>query len=150
VLVLGFLALYAALATLVDHIWLVAPLMFVIACIDFNTQLLIRRGIKRHFADSNYAPAPGDKDYEAINRRRSEAWRYVFGLPHLWKETGRALGCGTSAALAITGHFQGDRRLTAAAYIVLIATLMLNEIITVRWRLERRARLNDINKRWRT
>jgi hypothetical protein len=48
------------------------------------------------------------------------------------KETGRALGCETSAGLAIIAHFQDDRRLAAAAYVVLILTFAADAIITLR------------------
>jgi hypothetical protein len=132
--VIGFLILYVALTWFADNIRIASLLMLIIACNDWRTRYLIETGIQRYFSDEKYAPRASDKDYKIIEERRAVAREFLFNKPHLWKESGRVAGCAAAFAVSIVGYMSGSHRLIFAAYIILIATLIINEIITIRWR----------------
>lgn len=148
--VLAFLGLYAALAAYVDNIKAVSFVMFAIACNDFRTRYLINKHMNRYFSDNKYAPLTSDKDYEVIKERRAVARDYLFKLPNLWKEAGRVAGCGIAFGVAIVGYLKSTDWPITLAYVLLIGTLILNEIITVRWRLDRDNRLEAIDEKRKT
>ncbi len=142
--VFGFLGLYMALAYFADYITVVSFCMFAIACIDFNTRRQINRRMRRYFSDPRYAPLPNEREFKAIQDRRDVAAWFLFRLPHLWKEAGRVVGCGIAFGISIWGYVEGGQWQYNLAYTVLIVTLVINEIITLRWRSERDRRLTGI------
>jgi hypothetical protein len=139
-----FFTLYAALGWFAHNIAIVSVCMFIIACIDFRTRWLIGSGIKHYFSDAAYAPTAGASDFDIIYRRRAVAQQYLFEKPHLWKEAGRIAGCGVASALSIWGLYNRTDRVDTIAYFVLICTLILNEIVTAKWRRDRDRRLRAI------
>jgi len=163
-----FMLLYLALG-LVAHCILVASLsMFAIACIDLNTRRLINKNIREDFANPKYAPYPTEPSYEAMMKRRTIVEWFLFKLPHLWKETGRIAGCAAAFGIAnyayftsahevtfrsyfvdafycaIHGNTHSSYQLDSIAYIVLLGTLVLNELVTWRWRENRDSQLHEI------
>lgn len=134
VFVIYFFALYIALTLFADNIILVSLAIFVIACIDWNTRRLIHKNIRKLFSDERYAPKMGDKDFEAINASREVVSKYLFENPHLWKEGGCAVGCGVALCVAVISQTIGSDWLRSAAYILIVVTLLVNEIVTYRWR----------------
>ena len=142
--VVAFLALYMVLAWSTNDIRLSAVFMFVIAAFDLHGRYLINKNMKRYFSDSRYAPRPEEPDSEVIEGRREVVRWYLFQLPYLWKEAGCMAGCGIAASLAIVGYLESADRLYGFAYVVLIVTLVLNEIITQGWRYQRERRLKAI------
>src|ERR1700730_10538259 len=139
-----FLGLYVALAYFANDIKLISLFMFAIACIDFRTRYLINKNVNRYFADAKYAPHPDDTDFKIIESRREVAKWYLFELPHLWKEAGRIAGYGVALAVAIFGYVNHTDQLNFLAYVVLLGTLVINEITTLWWRFNRSRRLNAI------
>lgn len=135
--VIAFFALYILLASLSNHIRLVSITMFAIACIDFNTRRLIKTRIEKYFAD--YEPLHEDANYRLIRRRREVIQEFLC-KPHLWKEAARAGGCAIAFAIAMTGE-------RSLSYVVLIITLIINEIVTARWRAERYTALLSLEAR---
>jgi hypothetical protein len=142
--VVCFFSLYIGLAWFADNIYLVSLCMFVIACIDFNTRRLINKSIREYFGDDRYACRQEDKDCGVIKERRDAVRRYLFNLPHLWKEAGRAAGCLFAFCIAMSGYLYHARWMLPVSYLVLIGTLITNEIITYRWRAVRDCRLREI------
>jgi hypothetical protein len=51
------------------------------------------------------------------------ARKFLYGKPHLFKETCKAAGCVLAFALALIGYFRGSDGFDVAAYVVLIAAL---------------------------
>jgi hypothetical protein len=138
-----FMALYMLLGLVADNIIAVSAIMTVIACGDFRTRDLINENIRQRFSDHSYAPSPKKKDYRAILARRDVARWYLFALPHLCKELLCLVGCATAFGLAIYGYLNGSD-LSLPAYATLIGTQVLNEIITMWWRVGRYFRLKAI------
>jgi len=139
-----FFVLYMALAWFAYKIVLVSLVMFVIACIDWNTRRLINKNIRRLFSNEMYAAKIGDKDLEAIEARREAMSKYLFDNPHLWKEGGCVAGCGVALSVAVTAHTLGGDWLRPTAYFLIVATILTNEIINWRWRSVRDQRLREI------
>ena len=143
--VYGFMLLYAVLGFVSDNIIFASLIMTGIACGDFRTRDLINKNIRQRFADDKYAPSRKAPDYEAIVARRGVARWYLFELPHLCKELGCIIGCATAAGVAIYGYFNGTD-LNGPAYVTLIGTQIINEIITMWWRIDRYIQLKAIDK----
>jgi len=133
--VILFLFFYMAIAWYTDKIAVVSALMFGIACIDLNTLRWIKKHVEIYFSSSEYAPIEGERDYELILRRREIIREYFYANPQYWKEAGRVAGCAIALLVALRGH-------RPSAYLVLLSTLVVNEIITLRWRAHR-------DKTWR-
>jgi hypothetical protein len=136
-----FMALYLALGWAVRNILIASSFMVVIGCIDLNTRRLINEKMGRYFADAAYAPSPNEHAYHDIQNARSVLTWYLFELPQFRKEMLRVVGCAIALGVAAYGNYSSDKRLDAAAYVILIATLVLNEVVTVRWRFIRDGRL---------
>jgi hypothetical protein len=140
--VLCFLALYLGLATYVDSIKIVSLLMFLVACNDVHTRQVINTDMRRYLADQRYKPSRDDPEYDAIETRRSIVSEHLFDLPYLAKEKACAAGCGIAFIVAIAS---GDSKLGhVAASVILIVTLVVNEVITQLWRFDRDRRLDAV------
>jgi len=143
--VIGFFLLYISLALFfADDIHIASAVMMVIASIDYNTRRLINKRMDKYLDDEEYAPAPGDRDADLIERRRQVAREFLFDRPHLRKEAARILGCAVAFVLALAGRSFHAEILTVLAYLVLIATLLANEWLVHRWRRRRDRALDDI------
>jgi len=156
-----FMMAYVAAAWTAHCILVVSLLMFVIACIDLNTRRLINEKTREYFREERYAPKEGESDFEAIKDRRAKAERFLFGRRHLEKEVARIIGFALAFGIANFAYFanaqnatfgnycvdaiycalyrapDGTGKLAALAYVVMIATLIVNECITLRWRIDR-------------
>lgn len=140
--VLLFMGLYIILAYFAQNIQIVSLSMFIIACIDFNTRRQINEKMRQYLSDDKYAPSHADRRvYEEIQRKRIVTNWFLFELPHLLKEALRATGCAIAFCIAIYGYFNNIEWLNYFSYIILIVTLILNEIVTLRWRFDRDRRL---------
>jgi hypothetical protein len=146
-LVLGFCALYLVIAYVSQYILIVSGLMTILAANDYHTRYKINEGIDKYFDDDRYSPQPEEEDYAVILARRKEVCDFLFGRPHLTKEVLRTLGCACSFLMAGAAYLYQEPRLETGAYIVLIATLLINEVITVRWRLVRDSRLREVDEK---
>jgi hypothetical protein len=136
-----FFSLYMALAWFAYNIRLVSLCMFVIACIDFNTRRLINKTVWEYFKSDSCPCRQDDKDRGVIQKRRAVAWQYLFELPHLWKEAGRVAGCLIAFGVAVGGYLCRAEWMISVSYLVLSGTLIINEILTFRWRRDRDRRL---------
>jgi hypothetical protein len=132
--VFGFLALYIALVLFVDYITIVAFCMLAISCIDYRTRYLINGRMGQYLSAERYAPRIGENDYDIIQRRRTAVKCFLFDKPHLRKEAGRITGCGVALGIAVFSCAYSVEWLRILAYVVLIGTLITNEIVTHRWR----------------
>jgi hypothetical protein len=139
--VVGFLALYLFLGWTADYIVLASLSMCVISCIDFHTRKQINERVGRYFADPEYAPVPNERSYKAIQERRTTVTWFLFDLPHLPKEAACAAGCAVALAVAIYGYVKSSEQADVLAYMALMGTLVLNEIVTWWWRIRRDQRL---------
>lgn len=147
ILVLGFCALYLVIAYVSQYILIVSGLMTILAANDYHTRYKINEGINKYFSDDRYSPRPEEEDYFVVLARRKEVCDFLFVRPHLMKEILRTAGCATSFLIAGAAYLYQEPRLETCAYLVLIATLLINEVITVRWRLVRDSRLRDVDER---
>jgi len=125
-----FFLSYMVIAWYIDRIAVVSALMLGIACIDFNTLRWIRKHVTGYFRNSEYAPVKGERDCELIQKRREIIQEYFYTNPQYWKETGRVAGCAIALLVALRGHH-------TSAYVVLLSTLVGNEIVTAKWRAHR-------------
>jgi len=125
-----FFLSYVVLAYVADRIIYVAALMLVIACIDLKTLHWIRKHVATYFKNPDYAPVKGERDYELILSRREIIQEYFYTNPQYWKEASRVAGCAIALLVALRGH-------CISAYLVLLSTLVVNEIVTAKWRVLR-------------
>jgi len=156
-----FIIFYVAAAWTAHCILVVSFLMLAIACIDLNTRRVINERTRDYFRNEKYAPKTGEMDFGAIMERRAKAERYLFGRPHIGKEVARIAGFGlaflianlayiTNMPNATLGDYFWDAidcviyrtsdnadSLAVLAYIILIITLILNEYVTIQWRIIR-------------
>jgi hypothetical protein len=140
--VIAFFALYIGLAVFADHAWIVALFMFAVACIDLNTRRLINARGGAYLDEEkypDYAPLREDHDCDLIHARRRIVQRDLFEKPHAFKEKFRVAGCACALDLALFG----ERNFS---YVVLILTLIVNEIVTWRWRKERDCALRESDR----
>ena len=144
--VLGFLALYALLGSLSDHIFWASLILTVIACNDLRTRSDITSNILRTFDDPRYQPSKDEKGYQRIIDKREVARWYLSDLPTGTKEGFCVIGCAAACGITAYGYFH-NTNFDSAAYVILIATLAFNELITVWWRIIRFARLLAIDRR---
>jgi hypothetical protein len=143
--VYGFMLLYVVLGHCSDRIILASLIMTGIAAGDFRTRDLINENMRQRFADKRYAPEPDDPECKSIVAKRKIAEWYLFALPHLCKELGVLFGSAAAFCIALYGFIEG-RNLNMAAYFTLFATHVLNEFITVWWRIDRYVRLKAVKK----
>jgi hypothetical protein len=144
--VLVWFSAYVVLASFAGNILIVAGMLFLIACLDWNTRRAIHHRIRIYFADELYAPVVGDPDYLRITASRRVMSDHLFRKPHLWKEATKAVCCGLGFALAIAWYRGGSDSFRFAAYGVLIVTLIINEIFSVSWRIERDQMLDQVER----
>jgi hypothetical protein len=144
--VLGFLALYAVLGIVSDHIFWASLILTIIALNDYLTRGDISLNILRTFDDPQYMPSKDERGYQAILDRRQVARWYLSELPTRTKEGLCATGCAVSCGIAIYGFFSGAK-VDFIAYAILIGTLALNELVTLGWRIVRFRRLLAIDAR---
>jgi len=137
---------YVALASFAGDILIVSGMLFLIACLDWNSRRAIHHRIRIYFADPEYAPTPGESDYRRIQQSRLVMSDHLFRNPHLWKEGIKAACCGLAFSLAIAWHEDGSAALRGFSYAVLIVTLVVNEYVTISWRNERDRLLNEIQR----
>ena len=128
--VVFFFAGYVTLGWISDYIKIVAPVMACIACNDFRTLRVIKAKSEEYFRAAEYAPVPGEEDYDNISRRRVIVREYYYAHPQELKEMARIAGC-------VAGFFFALKGFRSTAYVLIILTLILNEIITFIWRLKR-------------
>lgn len=102
--------------------------------------------MRRSFAEAKYAPLETEADYDKIHARRRVAEWYLFSLRHLRKEAANVAGCAIAFGLAAYGYVVG-RDYSAVSYIILIVVLVLNEAVTLWWRIDRFRRLLAVDDR---
>ena len=134
--VIMHLLLFLSLAWFADNILMATLIMLLTAINDWRTRYLIGEGISKYFSDPRYAPRPDEKDYSFILARREVACHFLFDRPHLAKETARVAGCAVAFALSLYGYANNTGQFDALAYIALIMTLVINEWVTVTWRVK--------------
>jgi hypothetical protein len=163
-----FMLLYLFLGYVAQCILVASFCMLLIACIDLNTRRLINNNIRVAFANPQYAPYAHDTDYATIMKKRGIVEWYLFELPHMWKEAGRIAGCAVAFAIANYAYFTTAHHMTfytyfvdafscalfgtshgayqweRYAYLVILGTLILNELVTYKWRTERDRQLADV------
>jgi hypothetical protein len=132
--VLLYMIFFSVLTWYSDNIKVAAGILLVVAINDWRTRYLIGDGIAAYLADPNYDPPHDDPDYDRIQRRRTVARRFLYGKPHLFKETCKSIGCAVAFALAMTGYMHGTSQYDVPAYFILILTVIINEYFSVKWR----------------
>jgi hypothetical protein len=166
--VILFMSLYMALGWVAHCILVAALCMIIIACIDFNTRRWINNEMRRYLSDPDYSLPKDDPGYKALMEKRAVAEWFLFRLRHFPKEALRIAGCVAAFAIANYSYFSsvhdvtfaqylvdgfwcavhGDMHATGRsnmlAYAVLILTLIANEAVTARWRIERDRRLGRL------
>jgi hypothetical protein len=150
--VIGFLVLFGVLGVVSDHIVIASVILIAIACNDVRTRDDISSKILGTFSDEAYMPDSGSPGYSKIMARRNVARWYLderehptYLTPTTIKEVCCALGCAAAFLVAAYGYLT-NKQLDVEAYLILITTLVVNEIITVWWRIERFRRLLAIDR----
>jgi hypothetical protein len=144
--VFGFLALYAVLGSVSDRIFWASFILTIIAGNDYRTRFDISSNILRTFDDPRYSPLEGESGYQTIMDKRKIARWYLANLPTRTKEGLCAIGCAAACFMSVYGYFS-SANIDYVAYVTLIGTLALNELITLWWRIFRFRRLLAIDRR---
>jgi hypothetical protein len=132
--VMLYLIFFSILTWFSDNVKVAAGILLAVAINDWRTRYLIGDGIAAYLADPKYDPPRDDPDYDRIQRRRAVARQFLYGKPHLFKETCKSIGCAVAFALAMTGYWQGTSQYDVPAYVILIVTVVVNEYFSVKWR----------------
>jgi hypothetical protein len=143
--VLGFLALYAILGAVSDHIFYASLILTAIAFNDYRTRSVISSNILRTFNDPKYRPSEEERGYQTIMDKRQVARWYLSDLPTRIKEGFCAIGCAIACGMTVYGYFN-NTNFDFAAYAILIGTLAVNELVTLWWRIDRFRRLLLIDR----
>jgi hypothetical protein len=143
--VVGFLALYWLLGLVSDHIFWASLILTIIACNDFRTRSVIDSNILRTFDDDRYKPDKNERGHQKILARREVIrWSFSKNINNM-KEAFTAAGCAVACGMATFSYF-GYADFAIVAYIILIITLTLNELFTLRWRIDRFRRLMAVDR----
>jgi hypothetical protein len=150
--VIGFLVLYAVLGAVSNYILIASFILVVIACNDARTRSDISSKILGTFSEKAYMPNSNSPGYSKMMARRNVARWYLgereqptyLTLTNV-KEVFCAFGCIVAFGFAVFGCLTKEN-FDVEAYVILIATLVLNEVITVWWRIERFRRLLEIDR----
>lgn len=126
---------YVVLAVTTEYIVFSSGAMLIVAIVDYHTRWFIKRNLMRAFSNTLYSPGPSDINFHIIMKRRGIAANF-FKKPHLWKEAGCVTGCAAAFALALKGHFSQSEWVRDGAYLLLITSLVLNEILSQIWRID--------------
>ena len=142
--VVGYFSLYLALASFAYDVRFVSFLMLAIASIDYNTRRLVGIRFKAFFKDAKFDPIETDADGAKVARSRAAVKRHLFENPHERKELWRIVGCAISFGVAITGYVLHLEWVKSVSYIALLFTLVVNELLTLKWRRIRDRELRSI------
>jgi hypothetical protein len=145
-LILGYMFTYLTIAWFIDDVRIVAAAFVIIFCINYRNMKLTRATLSSYLVQSSLEPAASDEHREFILRRRDVARDYIFGKWHLEKESAGAMGSGVALLLAIAGYAFHMDGFVVAATIVMILTLVINEVIVYRWRVIRGQKLAAIEQ----
>lgn len=140
-LIVAFYALFAILALSVDRPGLFGLTMAGLYSIALISQFLRKRNLERYFADPRFQPPDSDEHKSFIMRRRQVARAYLFDGKHLVKEVFVVAGSLAAATASLAVQLIG--LWPAVPYMILLATIVLNEIVTFTWR---RARNEELDK----
>lgn len=132
--VLLYLVFFSILTWFADNVKVAAGILLAVAINDWRTRYLIGDGVAKYLADPQFDPPRDDPDHDTIQRRRTVAKGFLYGKPHLFKETCKSIGCAIAFALALLGYMQGTNKYDVAAYVVLILSVVVNEYFSVKWR----------------
>jgi hypothetical protein len=132
--VMLYLVFFSILTWFADNVKVAAGILLAVAINDWRTRYLIGDGIAKYLADRQYEPPRDDPEHDKIQRRRRVAKGFLYGKPHLFKETCKSIGCAIAFAVALMGYFQGTDKYDVAAYVILIVSVVVNEYFSVTWR----------------
>jgi len=142
----AFTLCYALMAWYTNSVLFVSFCMLVIGVIDFGTRRQINSRFQRYMSDRQFAPNLLETGAEVIEARREVAKWYLFELPHLRKETLRTLGFMISFCVAVIAWRTQSHAASNGAYLILIAVLIMDGFITLRWRVKRDANLGNAER----
>lgn len=126
--VLFYVFTYAFIVYYVGNIAYVSAVLMILACLDLNTRRMINNKMNEYLNNSRYSPLSTERSYDEIMHKRKIASHYLFDNYHKAKEVLCALGyTGALVVAAATGLY-------TLGYIIVIAVLLLNEIVQLRWR----------------
>ncbi len=138
---IAFFLTYLAIAWLAGNLVAVSGLLLLVACFDWNTRRIIKKQMEKYFEDEAFDPLPNDANYLSISRCRDVVRWYLDKKPHLQKEALKVAGIAVSFLLAVAWDRCNHSWMRTLSYTILIATLVVNEVVTLRWRSERDRRL---------
>lgn len=143
--IIGVWLLYLLLAWFIDDILMFSLLYSLVFVHNIWGYVSIRKNISRYFAAPNYLPTD-EPNGEFIMRRRVAAEHYLFKLPHLLKESLVAALLFTAFLFALSTRLSHYEAPDAVPYVIVLLTLIGNEILMIKWRLDRAKMLGPIDK----
>jgi hypothetical protein len=144
-LVMIFMASYVAIAFFIDWIAVVSAGFIAIFIVNAINMRMQRRTLRKYFSMPSLMPLPAYEHHEFIIRRREVAEKYIFETPHLLKEYCALSGCCLSFVLALAGFATDTKAVLVLAQVILLVTLIGNELTVFLWRRSRNRRLNAID-----
>ena len=153
-LVFGFLVFYWFLGVSYDHVLIASLLLTGIACNDMRTRFNVSSEILKTFSDQKYLPDVSTSSGRKIEKRREVARRYLEDIKPrqsrflTWtsaKEVFSIVGSAVAFVFAALGWLT-KKNFDFEAYGILLATQVVNEVITIWWRVERFRQLLKIDR----
>jgi hypothetical protein len=155
VLVVIFLVVYWFLGVFYDQILIASAMLTAIACNDMRTRFNVSAEILNTFSEQAYGPDSSTSSGRKIEARRNVARWYLddrkpgqsrFLTQTSAKEGFSIVGSAVAFGFAAFGRFTREN-FDFEAYSILVVTQIVNEVITVWWRIERFRRLLKIDRR---
>jgi hypothetical protein len=144
ILIAAFYLLFSALALTVDNPAVFGLTMAALYGIALASQFIRKRNLERYFADHRFQPPDSDEHKAFILRRRQVAREYLFDGRHLVKEASVIAGSLAASAAAFIAAQLGLG--PTLPFTILVATIVINEIVTFKWRRARNRELDKIEE----
>ena len=136
-LILVYIATYFAIAWFIDDVRVVSAAFIAIFLINYRNMKLTQATMRKYLSEPALEPREEDEHRDFIMLRREAAEDYIFNKPHLNKEIAGAAGSTVSLVLGLIGYAFDRNYLVIAATLIMILTLVCNEVIVFCWRVVR-------------
>jgi hypothetical protein len=143
--IVGAWCLYLLLAWCIAHIAVFSIIYGFIFLQNIWGYITMGKNIRKYFSDPHFLPR-GEINEGLIMRRRVVAEQYLFGKPHVLKESGMAAVCFVAFLSALSGHFLRNEMPDMVPYLLMVTALIGNELIVIKWRRERAIGFEEIDR----
>jgi hypothetical protein len=144
-LIILFYCIFFFMTVFIDQMTVFCPSITILYIISFVSHALRVRNLNKYFADPRYTPPEDDVHRDFILQRRRVAREYVLGGQHLIKESAIIFLLILASYAAINPSGIAIIQSVARPEIIVLLTLLANEITLHFWRTRRDEQLSAID-----